>query len=163
MTKKKILLNLEAAQFEALENKAKELGISKTEYIRSLIRQDLAGETKERLSKHIARDIEAMELIFLLNNMDLVEKIDEKKLMENIEKIYEKIRLINKVKGLYLKDYRAKKDKELKDFWNKILTLLEPKNFVNEVAVNGKLDIDKTKNFIAKLYQIVKENKKLWS
>jgi len=134
------------------------LGINKSQFITRLLKDNV----ENRLSKYIVRDIENLILYFLLNNTELKE-LNKTDLMEKLDFIYKQTKVIKQSKSILFKEEREKRKKELKTFWNKILELLELENFYKNIGYsNGKLDINKTKNFLKKLHTLIKENKKLW-
>ena len=156
--KKKVLLSLDPEAVELLEKGSKELGINKSQFITRLLKDNV----ENRLSKHIVRDIENLLLYLILQNNEL-KPINKNELIEKLDFIYKQGKIIKTSKSILIKGEREKKKTELKTFWNKVLTLLEPKTFISKVSTNGKLDIEKTKKFIAELYELIKQNKDLWN
>ena len=156
--KKKVLLSLDPEAVELLDKGSKELGINKSQFITRLLKDNV----ENRLSKHIVRDIENLLLYLILQNNEL-KPINKNELIEKLDFIYKQGKIIRTSKSILIKGEREKKKTELKTFWNKVLTLLEPKTFIEKVGTNGKLDIEKTKKFIAELYELIKENKNLWN
>ena len=156
--KKKVLLSLDPEVVELLEKGSKELGINKSQFITRLLKDNV----ENRLSKHIVRDIENLLLYLILQNNEL-KPINKNELIEKLDFIYKQGKIIRTSKSILIKGEREKRKTELKTFWNKVLTLLEPKTFISKVSTNGKLDIEKTKKFIAELYELIKQNKDLWN
>jgi len=155
--KKKVLLSLDEDTIELLNKGSKELGINKSQFVSRLLKDNV----ENRLSKYIVRDIENLILYFLLNTE--LKSIDKTDLMEKLDFIYKQTKIIKQSKTILLKEEREKRKKELKSFWNKILKLLEPDNFYKSIGyVNGKLNLNKTKQFLKELNNLIKENKKLW-
>jgi hypothetical protein len=156
--KKKILLSLDEDVAKQLEKQSKELGITKSNYITQLIKEN----TENRLSKHIARDIENLVLYLLLNQENL-KPINNENLMEKLDFIFNQGKIIKSSKSILLREEKKRKKQELKNFWNKILKMLEPNNFYKSIGYqNGKINFNKLKSFITELHKIIKENKKLW-
>lgn len=156
--KKKILLSLDPEAVELLEKGSKELGINKSQFITRLLKDNV----ENRLSKHIVRDIENLLLYLILQNNEL-KPINKNELIEKLDFIYKQGKIIRTSKSILIKGEREKKKTELKTFWNKVLTLLEPQTFMKKVSTNNKIDIEKTKKFIGELYELIKENKNLWN
>jgi len=156
--KKKILISLDEDVVEILEKGTKDLGINKSQMITRLIKDNV----ENRLSKYIVRDIENLLYYLILQNNNFT-KLDKSQILDKLDFIRKETKTIKSVKSLLLKTEREKKKTELKTFWNKILTLLEPSNFYNQIGFkNGKIDQVKTKEFLKELYKIIKENPKLW-
>jgi hypothetical protein len=156
--KRKVLLSLDEDTIQLLEKGSKELGINKSSYITRLLKDNV----ENRLSKYIVRDVENLLLYLILQNPNL-KKIDKENLINKLDEIYKETKIIKQSKTILLKEEREKRKSELKNFWNKILKLLEPKTFMNKISTNGKLDQEKTKKFIIELRDIIKENKNLWN
>jgi len=157
--KKKVLLSLDNEVVELLEKGSKELGVSKSQFITRLLKDNV----ENRLSKHIVRDIENLLLYLILQN-DNLQPIDKTNLMEKLDFIYKQGKTIRSGKSLLIREEREKRKTELKNFWNKILNLLEPDNFYEKIGFNnGKIDLNKTKTFLKELHKLINENKKLWN
>jgi len=157
--KKKVLLSLDNEVVELLEKGSKELGVSKSQFITRLLKDNV----ENRLSKHIVRDIENLLLYLILQN-DNLQPIDKTNLMEKLDFIYKQGKTIRSGKSLLIREEREKRKTELKNFWNKILNLLEPDNFYEKIGFNnGKIDLKKTKTFLKELHKLINENKKLWN
>ena len=157
--KKKILLSVDEEIAELLDKGSKELGTNKSKYISMLIKDNV----ENRLSRYIARDIENVVLYLLLQQNTDLKNLDKNNIIKKLEFIHKQTNTIKSAKSIFLKNNRNKKNNELKNFWNKILEMLEPTSFINNVGTNGKLDMEKTKKFIAELYKLVKQNKNLWN
>ncbi len=155
---KKVLLSLNQNDFELLDKESKRLGMNKSQFMRRLINDNV----ENRLSKHIVRDIENLLLFLILQNNLQIKEIDKTNLVEKLDEIYEQTKNIKTSKMILLKEQKNKRKNEMKKFWNKVLKLLEPQNFMNEVSINGKFDGEKTKKFVLKLRNIIKENIDIW-
>lgn len=156
--KKKVLLSLDIETIELLEKGSKELGINKSAYITRLLKDNV----ENRLSKYIVRDVENLLLFLILQN-DL-KTIDKNKIIEKLDFIYKQATAVKSAKALLLKEEREKKKNELKTFWHKVLTLLEPQNFKKNILnKDGKYDAQKAKKYLIKINKLVNENKSLWS
>ena len=156
--KKKVLLSLDPEVVDLLDKESKELGINKSAYITRLLKDN----TENRLSKHIVRDVENLLLYLILQNNEL-KTLNKDELLNKLDFIYKQSKTIQTSKSILLKEERQKRKIELKNFWNNILKMLEPANFLNNVSSNGKtIDTKKAIKFIKNLSQVIKENKKLW-
>ena len=156
--KKKVLLSLDEEVVKLLDKGSKELGINKSQFITRLLKDNV----ENRLSKYIVRDIENL-LLFLILQQDL-KTIDKNKIIEKLDFIYKQATAIKSAKALLLKEEREKRKNELKTFWNKILTLLEPQNFKKNILnKDGKYNPEKAKKYLKQLHTLIKENKSLWS
>jgi len=156
--KKKVLLSLDEEVVKLLEKGAKELGINKSAYITRLVKDN----TENRLSKYIVRDVENLLLYLILQNTNL-QQVDKNKIIEKLDFIYKQTTAVKSAKALFIKEERERKKEELKDFWHKVLTLLEPSNFKKNILTGGKYDAQKAKKYLKQLHNLIKENKSLWS
>ena len=156
--KKKVLLSLDIETIELLEKGSKELGINKSAYITRLIKDN----TENRLSKHIVRDVENLLLYLILQNTNL-QQVDKNKIIEKLDFIYKQTTAVKSAKALLIKEERERKKEELKTFWHKVLTLLEPNNFKKNILTGGKYDAQKAKKYLIKINKLINENKSLWS
>ena len=156
--KKKVLLSLDEEVVKLLEKGSKELGINKSAYVARLLKDNV----ENRLSKYIVRDVENLLLFLILQN-DL-KTIDKNKIIEKLDFIYKQATAVKSAKALLLKEEREKKKNELKTFWHKVLTLLEPQNFKKNILnKDGKYDAQKAKKYLIKINKLINENKSLWS
>ena len=156
--KKKILLSLDAEVIELLEKGSKEHGTNKSAFITMLLKNNV----ENRLSKYIVRDIENLLLYLILQNAEL-KNINKNEIIEKLDFIYKQATAIKSSKSLLLKEQREKNKNELKNFWHKVLTLLEPQNFKKNILTDGKYDAQKAKKYLKQLHNLIKQNKNLWS
>ena len=156
--KKKVLLSLDPDVVDLLDKESKELGINKSAYITRLLKDNV----ENRLSKHIVRDIENLLLYLILQNNQLKE-LNKNDLLEKLDFIYKQSKTIQTSKSILLREEKNKRKIELKSFWNSILKMLEPNNFLNNVSNDKKtIDSQKAIKFIKNLSELIKNNKKLW-
>jgi len=156
--KKKVLLSLDPDVVDLLDKESKELGINKSAYITRLLKDNV----ENRLSKHIVRDIENLLLYLILQNTEL-KTIDKNELLNKLDFIYKQSKTIQTSKSILLREEKNKRKIELKSFWNSILKMLEPNNFLNNVSNDKKtIDSQKAIKFIKNLSELIKNNKKLW-
>ncbi len=156
--KKKVLLSLDEEVIELLEKGSKEHGTNKSAFITMLLKNNV----ENRLSKYIVRDVENLLLYLILQDTNL-KTINKENIMEKLDFIYKQATAVGGAKALFIKEEREKKKNELKNFWHKILTLLEPQNFKHNILTDGKYDAQKAKKYLKQLHNLIKENKKLWS
>jgi hypothetical protein len=117
---KKILtrFNIQTELLELIQTQAKEQNISKHDYLNQVLYDKLIKKDN-RLSHHIARDIENLILLFLTN---------EKK-FENIPAVFQEADQIDKVKREFLSLRRNTQSKRAKTMWAKLMKELSPASF----------------------------------
>ena len=156
--KKKVLLSLDEEVIELLEKGSKEHGTNKSAFITMLLKNNV----ENRLSKYIVRDIENLLLYLILQNAEL-KNINKNEIIEKLDFIYKQATAVKSAKALFIKEEKEKRKNELKTFWSKILTLLEPNNFKKNILTDNKYDAQKAKKYLKQLHNLIKQNKNLWS
>ena len=156
--KKKVLLSLDEEVIELLNKGSEEHGTNKSAFITMLLKNNV----ENRLSKYIVRDVENLLLYLILQNAEL-KNINKNEIIEKLDFIYKQTTAVKSAKALFIKEQREKRKNELKSFWHKILTLLEPQNFKKNILTDGKYNAQKAKKYLIKINKLINENKNLWS
>ncbi|MDD3459152.1 MAG: hypothetical protein PHO74_06715 [Weeksellaceae bacterium] len=117
---KKILtrFNIQTELLELIQTQANQQNISKHDYLNQLLYDKLIKKDN-RLSHHIARDIENLILLLLTN---------EKK-FENIPAVFQEADQIDRVKREFLSLRRNTQSKSAKTMWAKLMKELAPSSF----------------------------------
>lgn len=117
---KKILtrLNIQTELLELIQTQANQQNISKHDYLNQVLYDKLIKKDN-RLSHHIARDIENLILMLLTT---------EKK-FENIPAVFQEADQIDRVKREFLSLRRNTQSKRAKTMWAKLMKELSPASF----------------------------------
>lgn len=117
---KKILtrFNIQTELLELIQTHAKEQNISKHDYLNQLLFDKLIRKDN-RLSQHIARDIENLILLLLTNGAKY----------ENIPAVFQEADQIDKLKREFLSLRRNTQSKSAKTMWAKLMKELSPASF----------------------------------
>lgn len=118
---KKILtrFNIQTELLELIQTHAKEQNISKHDYLNQLLFDKLIRKDN-RLSQHIARDIENLILLLLTNGAKY----------ENIPAVFQEADQIDKLKREFLSLRRNTQSKSAKTMWAKLMKELAPSSFI---------------------------------
>lgn len=117
---KKILtrFNIQTELLELIQTQAKEQNISKHDYLNQLLFDKLIKKDN-RLSNHIARDIENLILLLMTRETKF----------ENIPEIFQEADQIDKLKREFLSLRRNTQSKSAKTMWAKLMKELAPASF----------------------------------
>lgn len=137
--------NIKTELLELIEEQSKNQNISKHDFLNSLL-YDTLVKKDDRLSQHIARDIENLILILLTSNHKF----------ETIQSIFQEANQIDKVKRDFLSLRRNTQSKVAKTMWAKLMKELAPSSF-NELK-NREDAIEKLKS----IFKIVSSHKELF-
>lgn len=117
---KKILtrFNIQTELLELIQTEASKQNISKHDYLNQLLFDKLIRKDN-RLSQHIARDIENLILLLLTNGAKY----------ENIPAVFQEADQIDKLKREFLSLRRNTQSKSAKTMWAKLMKELAPSSF----------------------------------
>lgn len=117
---KKILtrFNIQTELLELIQTEANQQNISKHDYLNQLLFDKLIRKDN-RLSHHIARDIENLILLLLTNGAKF----------ENIPAVFQEADQIDRVKREFLSLRRNTQSKRAKTMWAKLMKELSPVSF----------------------------------
>lgn len=148
MSKKRLLtrFNIQTELLELIEEQSRNQNITKHDYVNQLLYDKLIKKDN-RLSQHIARDIENLILILLTS---------EQKFPSIKEAMDESIK-IDPIKRNILMDRREVKRGAFKSFWNQILKEINPDQFLEIKTKEAALEKLKT------IFRIVFENKEVFA
>jgi len=148
MSKKRLLtrFNIQSELLELIEEQSQNQNITKHDYLNSLLYDKLVKKDN-RLSQHIARDIENLILILLTT---------EQKFPSIKEAIDESIK-IDPIKRNILMERREVKRGAFKSFWNQILKEINPDQFLEIKTKEAALEKLKT------IFRIVFDNKEMFA
>lgn len=118
---KKILtrFNIQTELLELIQIEANQQNISKHDYLNQLLYDKLVKKDN-RLSHHIARDIENLILLLILMSG---------KKFENIPAVFQEADQIDRVKREFLSLRRNTQSKRAKTMWAKLMKELSPASF----------------------------------
>lgn len=118
--RKKILtrFNIQTELLELIQIEASHQNISKHDYLNQLLFDKLIRKDN-RLSQHIARDIENLILLLLTNGAKY----------ENIPAVFQEADQIDKLKREFLSLRRNTQSKSAKTMWAKLMKELAPSSF----------------------------------
>lgn len=148
MSKKRLLtrFNIQTELLELIEEQSRNQNITKHDYLNQLLYEKLVKKDN-RLSQHIARDIENLILILLTS---------EQKFPSIREAMDESIK-IDHIKRNLLMERREVKRGQFKSFWNQILKEINPDQFLEIKTKEAALEKLKT------IFRIVFENKQVFA
>ncbi|ADR34632.1 hypothetical protein Sulku_1972 [Sulfuricurvum kujiense DSM 16994] len=148
MSKKRLLtrFNIQSELLELIEEQSRNQNITKHDYLNQLLYDKLIKKDN-RLSQHIARDIENLILILLTS---------EQKFPSIKEAMDEGIK-IDPIKRNILMERREVKRGQFKSFWNQILKEINPDQFIEIKTKEAALEKLKT------IFRIVFENKQVFA
>lgn len=148
MSKKRLLtrFNIQSELLELIEDQSKNQNITKHDYVNNLLYDKLIKKDN-RLSQHIARDIENLILILLTS---------EQKFPSIKEAMDEGIK-IDPIKRNILMERREIKRGQFKSFWNQILHEINPDQFIEIKTKEAAIEKLKT------IFRIVFENKEVFA
>ena len=144
MNKKRLLtrFNIQSQLLELIDEQSKQQNISKHDYLNQLLYDKLLKKDN-RLSHHIARDIENLILVSLTS--------DQK--FQTIKEAVEAANHIDPIKRNLLIEKREIKRGQFKSFWNQILKEINPDNFLEIKTKEAAVEKLKT------IFRIVFDNK----
>lgn len=145
---KKILtrFNIKPELLEVIQNEADKQQISKHDFLNSLLYDKLIKKDN-RLSQHIARDVENLILVLLTNEQKF----------PTIKEAIEAGIIADKIKRNVLMERREVKKERFTTFWRRILNELNPEQFVQIKSKEAALEK------LKRLFQIAFENKEVFA
>lgn len=145
---KKILtrFNIKPELLEVIQNEADKQQISKHDFLNSLLYDKLIKKDN-RLSQHIARDVENLILVLLTNEQKF----------PSIKEAIEAGISADKIKRNVLMERREAKKERFTTFWRRILNELNPEQFVQIKTKEAALEK------LKRLFQIAFENKEVFA
>lgn len=144
MTQKTLTrFNINNEYLELIITEADKRSLSRHEFINYVLYEFLVKK-ENRLSNHVARDVENLVLMLLTSNTTY----------KNIEDVFQHVKLIDMQKREFLHEH--KHSKQDKSFWRQILQELHPSQFI---SIKTQKDANEK---ITTLYTIVKEHKELF-
>jgi hypothetical protein len=148
MSKKRLLtrFNIQTELLELIEEQSRNQNITKHDYLNQLLYDKLIKKDN-RLSQHIARDIENLILILLTS---------EQKFPSIKEAMDESIK-IDPIKRNILMQRRKVQRGAFKSFWNQILKEINPDQFLEIKTKEAAIEKLKT------IFRIVFDNKEVFS
>lgn len=148
MSKKRLLtrFNLQPELLALIEEQSQNQNISKHDYLNQLLYDKLVKKDN-RLSQHIARDIESL----LLVSMTTEQKFP------SIKEAMEAAVHIDPIKRNILMERREVKRGQFKSFWNQILKEINPDQFIEIKTKEAALEKLKT------IFRIAFENKEVFA
>lgn len=148
MSKKRLLtrFNIQTELLELIEEQSRNQNITKHDYLNSLLYDKLIKKDN-RLSQHIARDIENLILVLLTT--------EEK--FSSIKEAMEAGIKTDPIKRNILMERREVKRGQFKSFWNQILHEINPDQFLEIKTKEAALEKLKT------IFRIVFENKEVFA
>lgn len=148
MSKKRLLtrFNIQTELLELIEEQSKNQNITKHDYLNQLLYDKLIKKDN-RLSQHIARDIENLILILLTSEQKF----------PSIKEAMEAGIKIDPIKRNILMERREVKRGQFKSFWNQILKEINPDQFIEIKTKEAAIEKLKT------IFRIVFENKEVFA
>lgn len=145
---KKILtrFNIKPELLEVIEIESDKQQISKHDFLNSLLYDKLIKKDN-RLSQHIARDVENLLLVLLTSTQKF----------PSIKEAMEAGISIDKIKRNILMERREVKRGQFKSFWNQILKEINPDQFLEIKTKEAAIEKLKT------IFRIVFENKEVFA
>jgi predicted GTPase len=145
---KKILtrFNIKPELLEVIQTEADNQNISKHDFLNSLLYDKLIKKDN-RLSQHIARDVENLILVLLTNEQKF----------PTIKEAIEAGIIADKIKRNVLMERREAKKERFTTFWRRILNELNPEQFVQIRTKEAALEK------LKRLFQIAFENKEVFA
>jgi uncharacterized membrane-anchored protein YhcB (DUF1043 family) len=145
---KKILtrFNIKPELLEVIQIEADKQQISKHDFLNSLLYDKLIKKDN-RLSQHIARDVENLILVLLTNEQKF----------PTIKEAIEAGIIADKIKRNVLMERREVKKERFTTFWRRILNELNPEQFVQIKTKEAALEK------LKRLFQIAFENKEVFA
>ena len=145
---KKILtrFNIKPELLEVIQTEADNQNISKHDFLNSLLYDKLIKKDN-RLSQHIARNVENLILVLLTNEQKF----------PTIKEAIEAGIIADKIKRNVLMERREAKKERFTTFWRRILTELNPEQFVQIKTKEAALEK------LKRLFQIAFENKEVFA
>jgi uncharacterized membrane-anchored protein YhcB (DUF1043 family) len=145
---KKILtrFNIKPELLEVIQTEADKQQISKHDFLNSLLYDKLIKKDN-RLSQHIARDVENLILVLLTNEQKF----------PTIKEAIEAGIIADKIKRNILMERREAKKERFTTFWRRILNELNPEQFVQIKTKEAALEK------LKRLFQIAFENKEVFA
>lgn len=147
MSKKRLLtrFNIQTELLELIEEQSRNQNITKHDYLNQLLYDKLIKKDN-RLSQHIARDIENLVLLLLTEQK-----------FPSIKEAMEAGIKIDPIKRNLLMEKREVKRGQFKSFWNQILKEINPDQFLEIKTKEAALE--KLKN----IFRIVFDNKEVFA
>lgn len=148
MSKKRLLtrFNIQSELLELIEEQSKNQNITKHDFLNNLLYDKLIKKDN-RLSQHIARDIENLILVLLTNEQKF----------PNIKEAMDESIKIDHIKRNILMERREVKRGQFKSFWNQILKEINPDQFLEIKTKEAAIEKLKT------IFRIVFENKEVFA
>lgn len=148
MSKKRLLtrFNIQTELLELIEEQSRNQNITKHDYLNQLLYDKLIKKDN-RLSQHIARDIENLILILLISEQKF----------PSIKEAMEAGIKIDPIKRNILMERREVKRGQFKSFWNQILKEINPDQFLEIKTKEAAIEKLKT------IFRIVFENKEVFA
>jgi uncharacterized membrane-anchored protein YhcB (DUF1043 family) len=145
---KKILtrFNIKPELLEVIQTEADKQQVSKHDFLNSLLYDKLIKKDN-RLSQHIARDVENLILVLLTNEQKF----------PTIKEAIEAGIIADKIKRNILMERREAKKERFTTFWRRILNELNPEQFVQIKTKEAALEK------LKRLFQIAFENKEVFA
>lgn len=145
---KKILtrFNIKPELLEVIQIEADKQQVSKHDFLNSLLYDKLIKKDN-RLSQHIARDVENLILVLLTNEQKF----------PTIKEAIEAGIIADKIKRNVLMERREVKKERFTTFWRRILNELNPEQFVQIKTKEAALEK------LKRLFQIAFENKEVFA
>lgn len=145
---KKILtrFNIKPELLEIIQTESDKENISKHDFLNSLLYDKLIKKDN-RLSQHIARDVENLILVLLTNEQKF----------PTIKEAIEAGISADKIKRNVLMERREAKKERFTTFWRRILNELNPEQFVQIKTKEAALEK------LKRLFQIAFENKEVFA
>lgn len=148
MSKKRLLtrFNIQSELLELIEEQSRNQNITKHDYLNQLLYDKLIKKDN-RLSQHIARDIENLILVLLTTEQKF----------SSIKEAMEAGIKTDPIKRNILMERREVKRGQFKSFWNQILKEINPDQFLDIKTKEAALEKLKT------IFRIVFENKEVFA
>ena len=148
MSKKRLLtrFNIQIELLELIEEQSRNQNITKHDYLNSLLYDKLIKKDN-RLSQHIARDIENLILVLLTTEQKF----------SSIKEAMEAGIKTDPIKRNLLIEKREVKRGQFKSFWNQILKEINPDQFLEIKTKEAALEKLKT------IFRIVFDNKEVFA
>lgn len=148
MSKKRLLtrFNIQTELLELIEEQSRNQNITKHDYLNQLLYDKLIKKDN-RLSQHIARDIENLILVLLTTEQKF----------SSIKEAMEAGIKTDPIKRNILMERREVKRGQFKSFWNQILKEINPDQFLEIKTKEAALEKLKT------IFRIVFENKEVFA
>lgn len=148
MSKKRLLtrFNIQTELLELIEEQSKNQNITKHDYLNQLLYDKLVKKDN-RLSQHIARDIENLILVLLTTEQKF----------SSIKEAMEAGIKTDPIKRNLLMEKREVKRGQFKSFWNQILKEINPDQFLEIKTKEAALEKLKS------IFRIVFDNKEVFA